>query len=407
MQLKRQTALAAVVGTLALLGLLALRPNAPVAPGPLFLPVVQQRAFLQRFAESPARPQPWQPEGWDVTIHSRDLDTWTAAEPMHADHGSDCGAPPATHMISRYEQAVFVCRRHVMTALNATGYGVIYLTPAQQLDFSGGNGVVRFNLSTLRTSGRDWVDLWVTPYADVLQLPLDLWLPDLSGVPRNAIHIRMDFGTERSSFKAELIRDFRVIELPQADWRGYEQVLTPSAQRRETFELRLGPEQLSFGMPQYGLWWIDTPIPRLEWERGVVQFGHHSYNPTKGCADCRPNTWHWSDFSIGPARPFTIIRADRRTVDAANTTPLALERPAPEAARLRFAGIGNALEVSFDGGQHWRAAELQAQQRLVDQHFRSYWMPIPAGTSQVAFRGRDWWGGPWMVRDISVWKESP
>ncbi|HEU4325431.1 MAG TPA: hypothetical protein VFS21_19965 [Roseiflexaceae bacterium] len=406
MQLKRLTALAGAAGALVLLGLLALRPATPTASGPVFLPAVQQRAFAQQFAESPARPQPWQPADWDISIHSRDVDTWTAAEPMHAGHGPDCGAPPASHALSSYEQAVYVCRRHVMTALNATGYGVIYLTPAQQLDFSQGDGVVRFNLSTLRTSGRDWIDLWVTPYADQLQLPLDTWLPDLSGVPRNAVHIRMDLGTDRHSFKAELIRDFQVVELPQADIRGYEQVLTPSAQRRDTFELRLGPEHVAFGMPQYGLWWIDAPIPRLDWGRGVVQFGHHSYNPTKGCDGCRPNTWHWSDFYIGPAAPFTIIRADRRTFEA-DDAPLTLERPAPAGAHLRFAGIGDALEVSFDGGDSWQPAELQAQRRLVDEHFRSYWMPIPAGVKQVAFRGRDWWGGPWMIRDTSVWKEQP
>ncbi|GAB4216646.1 MAG: hypothetical protein OHK0022_58010 [Roseiflexaceae bacterium] len=407
MQLKRLTALAGVAGALALLGLLALRQPAPVPSGPVYLPAVQQRAFAQQFAETPAQPQPWRPEDWDISIHSRDVDTWAAAEPMHAGHGSDCGAPPASHMLSNYDQAVFVCRRHVMTALNATGYGVIYLTPAQQLDFSGGAGVVRFNLSTLRTSGRDWVDLWVTPFADQLQLPLDTWLPDLSGVPRNAIHIRMDFGTDRNTFKAELIRDFQVVELPQADTRGYEQVLNPSAQRRDTFELRLGPEHVAFGMPQQGLWWIDTAIPRLGWERGVVQFGHHSYNPTKDCPGCRPNTWHWSDFYIGPAAPFTIIRTNRRTVDAADNTPLQLEQPAPDGAHLRFAGIGDDLEVSFDGGANWQPAALQAQRRLVEEHVRSYWMPIPAGTSRVVFRGRNWWGGPWMVRDVSVWKEQP
>lgn len=36
-------------------------------------------------------------------------------------------------------------------------------------------------------------------------------------------------------------------------------------------------------MPAYNFWWIDATIPNLGWDMGVVQFGHHSYNPTKDC----------------------------------------------------------------------------------------------------------------------------
>ena len=36
--------------------------------------------------------------------------------------------------------------------------------------------------STLRTSLRDWFDIWVTPHEDNLELPLDDWLNvDLNG----------------------------------------------------------------------------------------------------------------------------------------------------------------------------------------------------------------------------------
>ena len=45
---------------------------------------------------------------------------------------------------------------------------------------------------------------------------------------------------------------------------------------------------------------------------------------------------------------------------------------------LRFAGIGNALEVSFNGGVSWTPAQLQALKESIEEHFKSYWMPIPA-----------------------------
>jgi hypothetical protein len=363
-------------------------------------------AFLETFDGNPSAPQPWKASNWDVTVHSRDVGTWEELEPVAAMHGSDCSAPPSTHMVSSYNDAVFLCRDHLMTAIKAEGYGVIYLTPNQMVDFSSGEAVVRFDLSTLRSSQRDWVDLWITPYSDQLQLPLEDWLPDLSGVPRNAIHVRMNSFNDGTNFNVFVIKDFVATELPGQSWVGYESMLTPDAKRRDTFELRISRAHIQFGMPAYHFSWVSADMPELGWERGVVQFGHHSYNPSKsdGCGSvCEPNTWHWDNISISPAQPFSILRADRRSVGPDTTGSVNFPAPAPQEAHLRFAGIGVALELSFDGGANWQAAQLQAQKGLNEDHFKSYWMPVPAGTSSVQFRGRDWRGGPWQVRDISIW----
>ena len=149
-------------------------------------------SFLETFDGSPGAPTPWRPATWDVTVHSRDVGTFATLESMHAGHGSDCSAPPAEHNISSYDDAVFVCRDHVMTAIKAGGYGLIYLTPNQLVDFGAGEAVVKFDVSTLRTSQRDWIDLWITPFNENLQFALDEFLPDGNGNPRNAIHLRMD-----------------------------------------------------------------------------------------------------------------------------------------------------------------------------------------------------------------------
>jgi hypothetical protein len=141
------------------------------------------QAFAAGFDGNPAAPQPWRPPDWDVTVHSRDAQTWTALEPVDAHHGADCSAPPATHRTTSYEGTVFLCRDHLMTAISASGYGLIYLTPPVMADFSAGESVIRFDMSTLRTSPRDWVDLWITPYEDNLQFALDEWLPDGNGLP--------------------------------------------------------------------------------------------------------------------------------------------------------------------------------------------------------------------------------
>jgi hypothetical protein len=77
--------------------------------------------------------------------------------------------------------------------------------------------------------------------------------------------------------------------------------------------------------------------------------------------------------------------------------------PAPANAHLRFAGIGNNLEVTFDNGVTWQPAQMQALRQAAEEHFKSYWMPVPAGTTAVAFRGAPRWGAGWRVRDISIW----
>jgi len=375
----------------------------------LFLPAVMagNGKFLATFDGDPARPTPWNPADWDVTVHSRDVATWDAIETMQAAHGPNCEPPPATHTISAYEDTVFQCKNHIMTAMNASGYGLIYLTPNQMVDFSGGGATISFDVSTLRSSGRDWIDIWVTPYNDNLQLALQDFLPDLSGEPRNAVHIVMDFTT--SMFKGEVLRNFVLQEIPGTSdgWKGYEQFLTPDARRRDTFVLHISQTHIKFGMPDYNFWWIDANIAPLGWNQGVVQFGHHSYNPTKYCPGCGPNTWHWDNIAIDPAVPFTIMRADRRFVDGGTPSTVLFPNAALSNSYLRFTGIGNNLQVSFDGGSSWQGARVQpGRYDGAEERFKSFWMPVPTGTTSVKFRGEDWWGAGWQVRDISIWSKS-
>lgn len=371
----------------------------------------QSTEFLETFDGAPASPTPWRPTNWDVTVHSRDKSSWMTLDQMQAMHGSDCAGPPAMHTITNYADAVFQCRDHLMTAINAGGYGVIYLTPDHLVDFSAGEAVIRWDMSTARTSHRDWVDLWVSPVDDHLQLPVLDATPDLGGVPQRGINIEMNRDINRTKFEGTVIRRFGTTDLKTiTSAPPYQTALVPDAARRDTFELRISRTHIKFGMPLYNLWWIDQPIADLGWDRGVVQFGHHSYNPTKLCEsdNCAPNTWHWDNVSINPSVPFTLLRADRRYVDPSlPSTAINFAGPAPANSHLRFAGIGNNLEVSFDGGTTWQPAEWQHHKQWVEDHFHSYWMPIPQGVTQVMFRGTRWWGGDWHVRDASIWSVDP
>jgi hypothetical protein len=378
----------------------------PPSPPP---PAPPGDGFLETFDGWPAAPEPFQSGNWDVAVHSRDDDTWYSLEPMDAMHGSDCSPAPAVHPIHTYADTVFRCRDHLMTSLRASGYGVIYLTPNQLVDFSAGEAVIRFDVSTLRLTNRDWFDIWITPYGDNLQAPLEDWLPDLNGEPRRGIHIRMEL-TEHtpivSAFGGEVIRNFAAEELPEQESAGYETFLIPSAGDRETFELRISANHVKFGMPDYNFWWVDANFAPIDWNQGIVQIGHHSYNPMKDCPVCLPNTWHWDNVTITPAVPFTMIQANQRFVEAGSNA-VQFSTPAPAASHLRFSGIGDNLEVSFNSGATWQPAQMQAQEEYHGDHFRTYWMPIPAGTTSVNFRGDTWYGGGWHARDIAIWSLTP
>jgi hypothetical protein len=378
----------------------------------LAVPVASGRAastFLETFDGAPAIPTPWHPANWSTTTYSRDANTLTTLETTHAGHGTDCAAPPATHDISAYDDAVFQCKDHIMTAIKASGYALIYLTPDQIADFSSGEVVIKFDISTLRTSDRDWTDIWVTPFNDNLQLALEDWLPAGNGHPRNAIHARL------VAPQVEVIRNFVATDVPRTG-EGYETALaraglTTSATRRDTFELHISRTHVRFGMPAYNFWPVDANIADLGWTSGVIQLGHHSYNPSKsdgcgpppGVTTCTANTWHWDNVGISPAVQFSLLNADLRRADATHTR--VTFAPAPANAHLRFIGVGRALQFSTDNGATWVTPQTQAASAMAGQeNFRSYWTPVPAGTQAVLFRGSPSdYGWPWIIRDISIW----
>lgn len=382
-------------------------------------------AYLKDFSTyaPPSAPEPIGPDGTlDTLVHSRDNQTWAGLDPMAMDHGADCSPPPATHASGApmpYEQAVFLCgaagNQHLMTSINAGGYGVIYLTPGALLDFSDGEAVIRFNLSTLRTSLRDWVDIWVTPYEDNLTAPFNEGDVDLAGIPRRGVTLKMEQFNGGSVFRGIQMQNFAQTELASCWWCTIENTLTTSAARRDTFELRLSRTHVKFWMPDYGITWTDTDIAPLDWSQGVVQLGHHSYNPHKDCTPsgtltCQPNTWHWDTISMAPTAPLTMIHANERAVSPQVGVPVALTfpQPAPANASLRVEAVGAGYQVSTDDGATWAPLTAQPSSTTThDEHAKPYWHPIPAGTTRVLLKtSRAGWWGPDLVDYAAIWSRQ-
>jgi hypothetical protein len=371
--------------------------------------------FSFNWTEKPTSPMPWNPTNWDVIVHSRDQQTWSQLDPVQAQHGSDCGAPPATHVVTSYEDAVFVCNQHMMTAINARGYGEIMFTPDHLADWTNQPVVIDWQQSTLRTSARDWTDVTVTPFLDNLVLPAHTGV-DLLGRPRNAINIEM-LASVPTTFVGTVISDFNAQAL-SGSAPALEQVLPESARVRTHYQLEISRTHIRFGLPDQNVWWIDSPLPDLGYTTGLVQWGHHSYSPDKECQptpgvlSCTGDTWHWSNFSISPAIPFTMLRGTLQqhvSHDTAKTVEFGALAPA--GSYLRFAAMGQ-ISVSFDHGATWNPAHPQASEKNPDGVYRnavfdSYFVPVPRGTKDVVFSGQDTYFSWWWVKDAAIWSLAP
>lgn len=348
------------------------------------------------FDGAPAAPLPYPQvsplDGWDIQVHDRDAWAHPGTSPsLNAEHGADCSPPPATHSTGTDVSAhVYQCANHIMTALDSdnTGYSVIYLTPPEMVDFSS-SGTVSWDMSTERDSTRDWIDVWVTPFADNLSLPLDDWLPDLQGPPKNSIHIKMEAFNGETVFGGEVFQNGQQTDLSFCWWCTIP-ANTTSAMLREKFELRLTPNHIWFGMPGRNIVWIDQDIA-LSFTTGIVQFGHHSYTPTKNNSGT-PGTWHWDNVQLTPSIPFFIEREQDWTRGGTVTTS-----PAPANAYLRFSGI---CRVKVDGVLAQRAAYLNHP-----EHFSPYFVPVAPGSTQhqISFVPETGFSGSCLAKDFALW----
>ncbi|MGE5595823.1 MAG: hypothetical protein ACM3S1_07290 [Hyphomicrobiales bacterium] len=368
----------------------------------------ETRTFTATFDGSPSSPMPvtnLNQNEFDVAINSRDSNRWYSLDPMQAEHGPGCEGPDVTHTVTRYEDAVFQCRDHLMTAIRADGYGAIYLTPAALVDFSQGEAVIRFDLSTFlaNTAGRDWWDVWITPYAQNMSYPLEWDTADGQGPPQTAIQIRL--GSENFL----CVHDYRnrsdIAPGPYdsgntCDWATRIGDVVPLSKTiRSPYEIRITKTRVRIAMLNDDgsvkhVFHDYRPSSPLTFTQGTVQFGHHSYNPNK--AGGGPGTWHWDNISISPAIPLQFIKADRRYVDGSGGT-VYFNSPAPANAYLRFTAVG---KVKVNGQSVSPQVPVSNQLQA-----SSYFVPISEGTTsvQISLSKDGWYEGPFMAKDFDIW----
>ena len=372
--------------------------------------------FLETFDGDPAHPTPFgSTADITVSVNSRDASTQDRLYPMQGHHGPNCEPPFATHLVRDYEDALYNCKNHMMTAISSGpvslgNYAVSMFSPNHLLDFSGGEATIRFDVSTHRASARDWFEVWITPYNDLVRIPVQKDRPSMQGTPRNGVLVALKSFTRIGAPDVKIVRNFGVTDIDgPVEWVGYEQFLTTSATDRSTFEIKISKNHITVGMPDENFYWVSEAIPGgLNFSKGIVQIGHNSYDVFH-CDECAsgPNTWHWDNISLQPAEPITALPASRRAVNGSGASYVTFTRGAPAGAELKFTGIGFDLEVSYNNGASWLPVVEAHSREIHHWRYKNYSMPIPAGTRRVDFRGDDPYSGHWQIQDISIMSLTP
>lgn len=382
--------------------------------------------FVETFDGVPGAPEPFSSPHWDIQVHERGMGySYTPAGTVpvqtNVQHGPACEGPSVSHTVSTIEDAVFRCNGHVMTAINGEQYGVIYLTPDHMADWSNEPAVIEFSVSTNLMSARDWLDLWVTPWDANMALPLDRQTPDLQGPPDAFMHVLIenlyptakvrdasDTGSQSFPYNGATIATDIPAEVDQSVSRQpFRLTITSTSMRFERLESATAPAKF---------FWERT-FADIGFTSGVVQFGHHSYNPTKDNSGV-PGTWHWDDFKISPAIPFRIQTTsdrwffDNTVSDTDNVRTLTFP-PAPAGAHLRFSAnkgvkvngqlVDPQILVRNDNGNSFST----------NAH-SSYWIPLAEGATSVTLQSvmRGTWPncsnsyGGCLIKDISVWSPN-
>jgi hypothetical protein len=414
-------------------------------------------SFVQQFPGTPPIPQPYDnPDSWDIFVNGfNSHEAGTGA--TIAQHGPNCEPPgfPYTaansHHVNSAAEAVFICNNHLMTGPGLSGYSAIYLTPPALADFSNGSTTISWNMSTLRSSARDWVDVVITPLSERSSLAYN---NNDQHIPPHNIHVtlagtnvwqafqRMGGGTQYGQGQDVLI--------PGDGFTTWDAVferagLQESPARRDQFQIVLSRTHISVCMPGYqqpngGVFcWINTnllqPLDPSVWnDQAVVQWNHRVYNAEKACNEhngqpqpwvdefsinhsaygdlhCPPDTWHWSDFSIQPAAPMQIINSVPQQVEVNTGRPsvVSFAAPAPANASLSFVAFSHTpdLQVSFDQGQSWSAPHVQPANApnngASEENGEAFFTPIPQGVQQVMMRGTNGFWGSFYAGDFAIY----
>lgn len=359
-------------------------------------------------------------QAFDVQTHVRGSEGWAdnGVGPMQADHsGATCAGDAnnnnfPTHVVDSYAKATYVCNDHLMTAIDGSGYTEIVVTPNFYADWTDQSATFSFEVSSHRTSTRDWLEFVITPPETALVLHAagpDIQCCHPGGPPAIKIeHLGAENKNGTPAQRFDLKNgDFQRLALSSL-------YVADSKATRDTFKITITPQNTltltKTGEPEGVLTLFDNVPTGNTFKQGVLQVVHHSYTPDKGT--CFQNscpsgagtagTWHWDNFDVSPAAvkfPLTIIHATRRQVTGGGGA-VHFVAPAPTGSYLRFSAVGQ---------PYLNGVKLTPQ--VPWQQFESantFVVPVPAGTQDVniTLDGIGWYQGPLQAKDFNLWSKN-
>lgn len=344
---------------------------------------------------------------------------------FEAQHGANCSGPPATHHVINYDDLVYVCNGHVMTALDAgSAQAALVLTPNKVLDWTDGPATFSFEMSTKLMSNRDWMDFLITP----LEWQHGGWI-EIDRMPNRGIRVfsyRWDLDYINDHVASRIGGNglfFGSPVLPGTNQAAARQPFRFTISRTHMkMEMLAGPtNQCS---PSCVFFDLDVPDTQnaLGMTKGIVQIGQHSYNPTKGVehgenlsvlGDGKPATWHWDEFKLecnpSPCQNLTFIRADKRSSPTSSQGPvwqdtITFASSAPAGSYLRFNATGQTVRLSFNNGQTWQDARcVEVASECRNWLMSSFMHPVPTGTRSVRISIEERLHGQAVGRDFEIW----
>jgi hypothetical protein len=289
-----------------------------------------------------------------------------------------------------------------MTSRAAPSYGATYLTPLALLDWSSRWALLRWDVSTLSMSSRDWIDVWVTPIRDALTVPIEHNGVAFQGTPKNAIHIRN--ANDASGWTVDVIKKFRTVKSRTLKLPGN---FPHSAMVRTPVRVKVFRNRVVLSMDGVGRVVVNAGP---NFRRGMVQFAEHAYNPFKDNAGVAA-TWHWDNFTLAPASKLPIRRVtpQRRTADRPGAVrKFTFSGPAPARSVLLFDAVCQ-VSVNFGSGFRRVAKQPSSGHNGAAESPSSYKVAVPRGARKVVvrFRPDGWYSGfPCMVENPIVVKNA-
>ena len=388
-----------------------------VGIGGVILITASAATLNSTFDGAPATPQAFSDPSWDITysaVGHGELGAPGDASGAVVQHGSACQSPgvdgSVRHTAPTYADHIFQCANHMMTYPPGVT-SAIRLVPNQVVDLTSGEGRVRFDVSTLSLSSRDWLSLFIQDWSVQEQKITDSNIPSAQGNPRNAFHFEQgvcgSFTSEPGTWVIEYYNSNRS-ETCIAPSHSVDEVLTRSAVTRTTFEAVINRNgHVKFWLPTLNHVIAEGDVAPFTWDRGVVTFIHNSYNPEKGTNPLtggsvgERNTWHWDNISVTPGLPFEIIKTDHRGSNTAAVDTFNFSTPLPADSVVRFEAFSDtgagAVRVAFGNGPWVTPTKMSAHTK--PENAVSYTVAGVEGATSITIEVVQ--GGYGFVRDIN------